>query len=76
MQRDEQAIRALVHKWMAASKAGDVGAVLKLMADDVLFMVPGCEPFGKGEFAAKSESMKEVRSLRRMENRCGAPVTR
>jgi uncharacterized protein (TIGR02246 family) len=31
------------------------------MDDDVIFMVPGREPFGKEEFAANSKSMKDVR---------------
>ena len=46
---------------MAASKAGDTKTVLSLMADDVVFMVPGHEPFGKREFAAMSEGMKDLR---------------
>lgn len=53
-QDDEQAIRQLVHKWLAASKAGDLATVLNLMADDVIFMVPGKEPFGKEAFAKRS----------------------
>jgi uncharacterized protein (TIGR02246 family) len=46
MDKDEPAIRDLVDNWLAASKAGDHRTVLNLMADDVLFMVPGREPFG------------------------------
>ena len=57
---DEQAIRELVAKWMAASKAGDLAIVLSLMADDVVFMVPGRAPFGKEEFAAASKGMTGV----------------
>ena len=60
MTEDEQAIRALVETWMAASKAGDTATVLELMTDDVLFMTAGREPFGKEEFRATSESMKGV----------------
>lgn len=55
---DEQAIRQLVADWMAASKASDTEKVLGLMADDMLFTVPGQEPFGKDAFRAMSESMK------------------
>jgi ketosteroid isomerase-like protein len=44
---DEQAIRALVESWFTATSKGDVATVLSLMADDVIFMVPGQEPFGK-----------------------------
>jgi uncharacterized protein (TIGR02246 family) len=61
MHEDERAIRELVATWMTASKAGDVATVLGLMADDVLFIVPGNEPFGKEAFAAASQSMKGVR---------------
>jgi uncharacterized protein (TIGR02246 family) len=57
---DEQAIRELIDKWMAASLAGDLATVLSLMADDVVFMVPGRAPFGKQEFAASSKSMAGV----------------
>ena len=55
---DEQAIRNLVSTWMSATKAGDTATVLSLMADDVVFMVPGGEPFGKEAFAAASNLMK------------------
>jgi uncharacterized protein (TIGR02246 family) len=34
--------------------------VLSLMTDDVVFMVPGREPFGKEAFAAASEAMRGV----------------
>jgi uncharacterized protein (TIGR02246 family) len=50
---DEQQIRDLVAKWMAATKAGDHAAVLELMTDDVVFLVAGQPPFGKAEFAAR-----------------------
>ena len=61
MSDDERAIRELVDTWMAASRAGDTQTVLTLMTDDVVFMVPGREPFGKQEFAAMSQGMKDVR---------------
>lgn len=61
MTDDERAIRSLIDTWMEASKAGDLKTVLSLMTDDVVFMVPGKEPFGKAEFAATSEGMKNVR---------------
>jgi len=60
MENDEQAIRDLVETWLAASKAGDLATVLSLMADDVVFMVPGQEPFGKETFAANSRHMKDL----------------
>jgi len=61
MTDDEHAIRNLVDTWLAASKAGDLPTVLSLMTDDVIFMVPGTQPFGKEAFAAASEGMKNVR---------------
>src|SRR6266550_1517616 len=61
MTDDDRAIRALIDKWMAASKCGDIETVLGLMADDVVFMIPGREPFGKDEFANMSATMKNVR---------------
>jgi uncharacterized protein (TIGR02246 family) len=60
MTDDERAIRELVDTWMAASKAGDIATVLELMTDDVLFLTPGREPFGKEQFRAQSESLKDV----------------
>ncbi len=60
MTEDERAIRDLVATWMKASEAGDVNTVLSLMADDVIFMVPGREPFGKEVFRAASEAMKNI----------------
>jgi uncharacterized protein (TIGR02246 family) len=61
MTDDERAIRELVATWMAASQAGDIDTVLGLMTDDVVFMVPGREPFGKEEFAAASQGMTGAR---------------
>jgi uncharacterized protein (TIGR02246 family) len=60
-QDDEIAIRELVQRWLDATEAGDLDTVLSLMADDVIFMVPGREPFGKETFAAQSKQMKDVR---------------
>ena len=61
MQTDEQAIRKLVDDWLAASQAGDLATVLTLMADDVVFMVPGKEAFGKDQFVEGNEKMKDVK---------------
>ncbi|WEX76119.1 SgcJ/EcaC family oxidoreductase [Sinorhizobium numidicum] len=57
MTDDERAIRQLVDTWMAASREGDITTVLTLMTDDVIFMVPGQEPFGKEAFADASRDM-------------------
>jgi uncharacterized protein (TIGR02246 family) len=61
MTDDERAIRDLVATWMDASRAGDVETVLGLIADDVVFMVPGREPFGKEVFSAAARGMKDLR---------------
>ena len=71
-EKDERAIRDLVATWMEASRVGDTAKVLSLMADDVIFQVPGREPFGKEAFANMSQGMtgvhmegtSEIRELR------------
>lgn len=62
MQSDEQEIRQLVSTWIAASKAGDVETVLSLMADDVVFLVPGQPVMRKADFAvaARAQSGQEA----------------
>ena len=50
MSYDEIAIRNLIDTWCRATEAGDVDALGPLMADDMLFLTPGREPFGKREF--------------------------
>lgn len=44
MNVDEQAIRALVDLWHSATAAGDIETVLRLMAEDVVFLVAGHPP--------------------------------
>ncbi|MGX5850204.1 SgcJ/EcaC family oxidoreductase [Mesorhizobium sp. PL10] len=61
MTDDESAIRQVVDRWMAASRKGDLKIVLTLMTDDVVFMVPGSEPFGKEAFAAAVQGMGETK---------------
>ena len=64
LSNDEQSIRQLVDEWLAASKKGDVATLLSLMADDVIFMTPGREPFGKEVFAQNNQAgvLKEATS--------------
>lgn len=57
---DELAIRAVVHRWLEATKAADYETVLTLMADDVVFLVPGREPFGKEAFRSQSQQLKNA----------------
>lgn len=61
MTDDERAIRNLVTSWMAASRAGDTQKLLSLVTEDVVFMTPGREPFGKEEFEAAVKSMRSTR---------------
>ncbi|HSD38176.1 MAG TPA: SgcJ/EcaC family oxidoreductase [Rhodocyclaceae bacterium] len=56
MRNDEEQIRQLVANWMTATRAGDVDAVLSLVADDVVFLMPGRPPMRKDEFAEISKS--------------------
>jgi uncharacterized protein (TIGR02246 family) len=61
MTDDEGAIRQLVGDWLTATEKGDLRAVLKLMDDDVVFMVSGQEPFGKEAFAIAFRQMKDAK---------------
>ena len=61
MPDDERAIRELIQTWLAASQKGDLQTVLGLMSDDVIFMVPGLDPFGKEAFAASFKALTGVR---------------
>ena len=59
---DEQAIRSWLDAWLRASAAGDYKSMLSMLADDMVFLVPGAPPFGKKEFQAAWEGpMKGAR---------------
>lgn len=63
MQSDEQEIRQLVATWMAATKTGDIETVLSLMAEDVVFLLPGRPPMvGKANFAAAAQAQSAQES--------------
>ena len=58
MSDDEQAIRALIARWIAATRAGDVDAVLSLMAPDAVFLMAGQPPMiGREAFARSLRSV-------------------
>ncbi|MES2018281.1 MAG: SgcJ/EcaC family oxidoreductase [Pseudomonadota bacterium] len=65
---DQQAIRDLIERWIAATRQGDVDAVLQLMAPDAIFLMPGQPPMqGRDAFATSlrnllSEHVIESRS--------------
>jgi uncharacterized protein (TIGR02246 family) len=53
MQEDEQKISDLIARWLRATAAGDLPQILSLMAEDVVFLLPGHPPMrGKETFAA------------------------
>ena len=56
LQSDEEQVRQFVATWMAASKAGEVGTVFSLMAEDVVFLAPGRPAMRKGAFAAAARN--------------------
>jgi uncharacterized protein (TIGR02246 family) len=45
---DERAIRDVVAQWHRATAVGDVDTVLRLMSEDVVFLVPGKPPMTGG----------------------------
>ena len=61
MSDDERAIRQVIETWMRASREGDTQAVLSLMTDDAVFMVPGRPPFGREAFRQASTAMAGMR---------------
>lgn len=63
MDNDERQIRDVVASWMQATREGDTAAVLELMSDDAVFLVPGRPPFGKDAFAqaARQQAGSDLR---------------
>jgi len=60
---DEQAILELMATWMRASAAGDLEAVLPLMAEDVVFLTAGRPPMRRAEFVAGFQSLVETHRI-------------
>jgi len=56
---DEKAIREVIETWLAATRKGDLSTIQTLMTDDVVFMVPGQEPFGKDGFVASFKTIAD-----------------
>lgn len=52
MSADEHAIREVHMTWIDAVNAGDLDRLFALMTDDVVFLNPGREPFGRNGFPA------------------------
>jgi uncharacterized protein (TIGR02246 family) len=61
MDNEERAIRELIATWMRATAHGDLQTLLTLMAEDVVFLVPGQPPMGRDAFVAGFEaSVRQV----------------
>ena len=59
---DERAIRELHSTWIDAVNAGDLGRLLTMMADGVVFLGPGQSPVGRDGFSANfSAAHQQVR---------------
>jgi uncharacterized protein (TIGR02246 family) len=54
---DEQQIRALIDTWAAATRTGDLAAILNLMTEDVVFLTAGNVPMRREDFIAVFKSM-------------------
>lgn len=55
---DAQQIREVIATWIHASAADDLETVLSLMAEDVVFLLPGRPPMrGRREYAEQSRGM-------------------
>ena len=73
MQNDEQVIRMLVHEWQIASAEGNLQRLAELMAEDVIFLMPGQAPmrgrqafmdaFREGLKHYRIESQAEIKEL-------------
>lgn len=58
---DELQIRELHSNWIDAVNAGDLARLLTLVTDDVVFLSPGQEPFGRAEFSANfSDAQRQL----------------
>src|SRR6516164_7747958 len=62
MEPDDRAIRELHSTWINAVNAGELGRLLPLMTDDVVFLTPGQAPVGRDGFSANfSAAHQQVR---------------
>src|SRR4051812_595519 len=65
MNTDDQPIRDLIARWHRATAAGDVATILALMADDVVFLVPGKPPMRRSEF---EQGLRSLLATHRVES--------
>ena len=66
MERDEDAIRAVVATWHRATAAGDVDAVLALMTEDATFLGAGRPPMHSR--AAFEQALRMLLATHRIES--------
>ncbi len=53
MGSNEQEIRTVHSSWMDAVNRGDLARLLRLVADDIVFLGPSQAPFGRDGFSSK-----------------------
>lgn len=71
MESDEVEIRKLISTWMSATKAGDTKTVLSLMAEDVVFLLPGQQSMvGKAAFAADAARAMSSQGAPQFDGKC------
>jgi uncharacterized protein (TIGR02246 family) len=63
-QSDEQKIRDLINAWGEASEAGDLTALMQLMADDVVFLSSGNAPMRRKQFTEVFAAMVAIMDLK------------
>jgi len=70
---DEQQIRELMAEWRRLTAEGNLGGLLSLLTDDVVFLTPGNPPMTRNDFAkgfrdvsakARIESAQDVKEIR------------
>jgi uncharacterized protein (TIGR02246 family) len=59
----DQQIRAVIKAWGEASEAGDLTALMPLMADDVVFLTPGNAPMRLRQFTEVFSAMISIVDL-------------
>lgn len=70
MSADERQIREVHSTWIDAVNAGDLDRLLTLVADDVVFLNPGQEPFGRAGFSANfsaAQGQVQIRCVSELE---------
>ncbi|HEV2319641.1 MAG TPA: SgcJ/EcaC family oxidoreductase [Verrucomicrobiae bacterium] len=57
-EQDKHAIHGVINSWIRATADGDIHRILNLMAEDVVFLMPGQPPMrGRDAFAAAFQSI-------------------